>query len=136
MAGTTAATSGNLTIMFGSPSDLASGHAVPLLQRMAREGGVIPCGRNGTGVGVKVCNKYITLQHPELRADLQLDPCGKPNCTGRGSSIRQITRYRSCPTPQRRQFLIRSVFLRQLSGTNKRSIMVIKSELPLTRSPK
>jgi 3-hydroxyisobutyrate dehydrogenase len=62
MAGTTAATSGNLTIMFGSPSDLASGHAVPLLQRMAREGGVIPCGRNGTGVGVKVCNKYITLQ--------------------------------------------------------------------------
>jgi 3-hydroxyisobutyrate dehydrogenase len=52
--------------MFGSPSDLASGHAVPLLQRMAREGGVIPCGRNGTGVGVKVCNKYITLHQPEL----------------------------------------------------------------------
>ena len=51
--------------MFGSPSDLASGHAVPLLQRMAREGGVIPCGRNGTGVGVKVCNKYITLHQPD-----------------------------------------------------------------------
>lgn len=45
--------------MFGSPSDLASSHAVPLLQRMAREGGVIPCGRNGTGVGVKVCNKCV-----------------------------------------------------------------------------
>lgn len=43
--------------MFGSPSELASSLAVPLLQRMAREAGVIPCGRNGTGVGVKVCNK-------------------------------------------------------------------------------
>jgi 3-hydroxyisobutyrate dehydrogenase len=59
-AGTVAAASGNLTIMFGSPSELASSHAVPLLQRMAREGGVIPCGRNGTGVGVKVCNKYVS----------------------------------------------------------------------------
>lgn len=68
MEGTTAATSGNLTIMFGSPSDLASGHAVPLLQRMAREGGVIPCGRNGTGVGVKVCNKYVVP--PEMREKL------------------------------------------------------------------
>jgi len=136
IVGTTAATSGNLTIMFGSPSDLASGHAVPLLQRMAREGGVIPCGRNGTGVGVKVCNKYVTLQYPELGADLQLDPCGEPNRIGRGSSIREITRYRSGPTPQRREFVIRSVILRQLSGTNKRSIMVIKSEFPFTRSPK
>ena len=62
MTGTTAATSGNLTIMFGSPSEIASGHAVPLLQRMAREGGVIPCGRNGTGVGVKVCNKCVSQQ--------------------------------------------------------------------------
>lgn len=45
--------------MFGSPSEIASGHAIPLLQRMAREGGAIPCGRNGTGVGVKVCNKCV-----------------------------------------------------------------------------
>jgi len=57
--GTVAATAGLLTIMFGSPSPLATLHAVPLLQRMAREGGVIACGRNGTGVGVKVCNNLI-----------------------------------------------------------------------------
>lgn len=52
-----AASAGSLTIMFGSPSDDATAHAVPLLSRMAREGGVIACGANGTGVGVKVCNK-------------------------------------------------------------------------------
>jgi 3-hydroxyisobutyrate dehydrogenase len=43
--------------MFGSPSPFATQQAMPLLQRMAREGGVIECGVNGAGVGVKVCNK-------------------------------------------------------------------------------
>ena len=55
--GIVAAEAGTLTIMFGSPSPIATALAVPMLQRMAREGGVIPCGANGTGVGVKVCNK-------------------------------------------------------------------------------
>ncbi|ORX34190.1 NAD-binding of NADP-dependent 3-hydroxyisobutyrate dehydrogenase-domain-containing protein [Kockovaella imperatae] len=57
--GIVAAEAGTLTIMFGSPSPLATALAVPMLQRMAREGGVLPCGANGTGVGVKVCNNLI-----------------------------------------------------------------------------
>ncbi|WVQ85301.1 hypothetical protein IAT38_007466 [Cryptococcus sp. DSM 104549] len=57
--GTVAATSGQLTIMFGSPSDSATALALPLLQTMARDGGVIKCGGNGAGVGVKVCNNLI-----------------------------------------------------------------------------
>jgi 3-hydroxyisobutyrate dehydrogenase len=56
-AGIVAAAAGILTIMFGSPSSVATFLARPLLERMAREGGVIECGKNGTGVGVKVCNK-------------------------------------------------------------------------------
>ena len=55
--GIVAAAAGMLTIMFGSPSPLATSLVRPLLGRMAREGGVIQCGGNGTGVGVKVCNK-------------------------------------------------------------------------------
>ena len=55
--GIVAAKAGSLTIMFGSSSDIASTCALPLLQRMAREGGLIACGGNGAGVGVKVCNK-------------------------------------------------------------------------------
>ncbi|KAK4688905.1 hypothetical protein P7C73_g1205, partial [Tremellales sp. Uapishka_1] len=57
--GTSAAASGLLTIMFGSPSPLATSLALPLLRRMARENGVIDCGKNGLGVGVKVCNNLI-----------------------------------------------------------------------------
>jgi 3-hydroxyisobutyrate dehydrogenase len=56
-AGIVAAESGSLTIMLGSPSLLASSIAIPLLRRMAREGGVVECGGTGSGVGVKVCNK-------------------------------------------------------------------------------
>ena len=58
LLGIVAAAAGLLTIMFGTPSPLATSLARPLLERMAREGGVIECGGNGTGVGVKVCNKY------------------------------------------------------------------------------
>lgn len=57
--GTVAAEKGELTIMFGSPSPMATRLAMPLLQTMAREGGVIECGGSGTGVGVKVCNKWV-----------------------------------------------------------------------------
>lgn len=57
--GTVAAEKGELTIMFGSPSPMATRLAMPLLQMMAREGGVIECGGSGTGVGVKVCNKWV-----------------------------------------------------------------------------
>jgi 3-hydroxyisobutyrate dehydrogenase len=56
-AGIVAAKAGTLTIMFGSPSPIATSLAVPFLQRMARDDGVIPCGSTGAGVGVKVCNK-------------------------------------------------------------------------------
>ncbi len=45
--------------MLGSPSSLATILAMPLLLRMAREGGVIECGGSGTGVGVKLCNKWV-----------------------------------------------------------------------------
>lgn len=55
--GTVAAERGELTIMFGSPAPIATRLAMPFLQMMAREGGVIECGGSGTGVGVKVCNK-------------------------------------------------------------------------------
>lgn len=55
--GTVAAERGELTIMFGSPAPMATRLAMPFLQMMAREGGVIECGGSGTGVGVKVCNK-------------------------------------------------------------------------------
>jgi len=55
--GIVGAEAGTLTIMFGSPSSEATALASPLLQTMAREGGVIACGGNGTGVGVKVANK-------------------------------------------------------------------------------
>lgn len=51
-----------MTIMFGSPSLHASALALPLLQRMARQGGVVACGGNGAGVGVKVCNKCVMEQ--------------------------------------------------------------------------
>lgn len=57
--GTVAAEKGELTIMFGSPSPMATRLAMPLLQMMAREGGVIECGGSGTGVGVKVCNNLV-----------------------------------------------------------------------------
>ncbi|OCF42444.1 hypothetical protein I317_03689 [Kwoniella heveanensis CBS 569] len=57
--GTVAAAQGQLTIMFGSPSDTATQMALPLLQTMARDGGVMYCGSNGKGVGVKVCNNLI-----------------------------------------------------------------------------
>ncbi|WWD18056.1 hypothetical protein CI109_102503 [Kwoniella shandongensis] len=57
--GTGAAERGELTIMFGSPSSEATRMAVELLGRMARDGGVIDCGSNGAGVGVKVCNNLI-----------------------------------------------------------------------------
>lgn len=45
--------------MFGSADPVASALATPLMQLMAREGGVVPCGKSGAGVGVKVCNKYV-----------------------------------------------------------------------------
>ncbi|OCF33248.1 hypothetical protein I316_04989 [Kwoniella heveanensis BCC8398] len=57
--GTVAAAQGQLTIMFGSPSDTVTQMALPLLQTMARDGGVMYCGSNGKGVGVKVCNNLI-----------------------------------------------------------------------------
>lgn len=57
LLGIVAAEAGKLTIMFGSPSDQATDLAVPFLQRMARSDGVIHCGGNGAGVGVKVANK-------------------------------------------------------------------------------
>ncbi|RSH92624.1 hypothetical protein EHS25_008069 [Saitozyma podzolica] len=57
--GIVAAKAGTLTIMFGSPSPIATSLAVPFLQRMARDDGVIPCGSTGAGVGVKVCNNLI-----------------------------------------------------------------------------
>ncbi|ODO11800.1 hypothetical protein I350_00584 [Cryptococcus amylolentus CBS 6273] len=57
--GTVGAEKGELTIMFGSPSAVATELVVPLLQRMARAGGVVECGGNGTGVGVKVCNNLV-----------------------------------------------------------------------------
>lgn len=60
--GTVAAERGELTIMFGSPAPIATRLAMPLLQMMAREGGVIECGGSGTGVGVKVCNKYVSTK--------------------------------------------------------------------------
>ena len=59
--GIVAAETGALSIMFGSPSPEATALAVPMLERMAREGGVIACGQNGTGVGVKVCNKWVDV---------------------------------------------------------------------------
>jgi 3-hydroxyisobutyrate dehydrogenase len=43
--------------MFGSGDPVASELATPLMQHMAREGGVVPCGNSGDGVGVKVVNK-------------------------------------------------------------------------------
>lgn len=43
--------------MFGSADPVATELAVPLMQHMAREGGVIACGTSGDGVGVKVVNK-------------------------------------------------------------------------------
>lgn len=43
--------------MFGSADPVASDLARGLLQLMSREGGVVPCGGSGAGVGVKVCNK-------------------------------------------------------------------------------
>ncbi|RXK42453.1 hypothetical protein M231_00007 [Tremella mesenterica] len=58
-AGTVAASAGLLTIMLGSPSAYATTLAMPLLQQMAREGGIILCGENGTGIGVKVANNMI-----------------------------------------------------------------------------
>ncbi|WWC86128.1 uncharacterized protein L201_000999 [Kwoniella dendrophila CBS 6074] len=57
--GTVAAKKGELTIMFGSPSDQATDLALPLLQTMAKEGCLVYCGGNGKGVGVKVCNNLI-----------------------------------------------------------------------------
>ncbi|OWT41120.1 3-hydroxyisobutyrate dehydrogenase [Cryptococcus neoformans Bt1] len=57
--GTVAAERGELTIMFGSPAPIATRLAMPFLQMMAREGGVIECGGSGTGVGVKVCNNLV-----------------------------------------------------------------------------
>ncbi|KAK8865764.1 hypothetical protein IAR55_000911 [Kwoniella newhampshirensis] len=57
--GTGAAERGELTIMLGSPSPYAKEMATELLSRMARIGGVIDCGENGAGVGVKVCNNLI-----------------------------------------------------------------------------
>ncbi|WVN85462.1 uncharacterized protein L203_100608 [Cryptococcus depauperatus CBS 7841] len=57
--GTVAAQKGDLTIMFGSPSDTATLLATPLLQRMARVNGVIECGKSAAGVGVKVCNNLV-----------------------------------------------------------------------------
>lgn len=56
-AGIAGAKAGTLTIMFGSASELATALASPLMQFMARAGGVVPCGGSGSGVGVKVCNK-------------------------------------------------------------------------------
>lgn len=56
-AGITGAQAGTLTIMFGSADPVATELAVPLLQHMAREGGVVACGNSGDGVGVKVVNK-------------------------------------------------------------------------------
>ena len=64
LSGIVAAAAGLLTIMCGSPSPVATSLALPLLRRMARDGGVVECGGNGTGVGVKVCNK---LACPLLR---------------------------------------------------------------------
>ncbi|WVR05831.1 hypothetical protein IAU60_002857 [Kwoniella sp. DSM 27419] len=57
--GTVAAVKGELTVMFGSPSSQATDLAMPLLQTMARDGGVVACGSNGKGVGVKVCNNLV-----------------------------------------------------------------------------
>lgn len=59
--GITGAKAGTLTIMFGSGDAVASELAIPLMQHMAREGGVVPCGNSGDGVGVKVVNKYVAL---------------------------------------------------------------------------
>ncbi|KAL1406174.1 hypothetical protein Q8F55_007861 [Vanrija albida] len=53
------AKAGTLTIMFGSASELATALASPLMQFMARAGGVVPCGGSGAGVGVKVCNNLV-----------------------------------------------------------------------------
>lgn len=58
-SGITGAQAGTLTIMFGSGDPVASELAIPLMQHMAREGGVVPCGNSGDGVGVKVVNKWV-----------------------------------------------------------------------------
>lgn len=55
--GVTGAKAGTLTIMYGSADPVASQLAEGLMQFMSREGGVVPCGGSGQGVGVKVCNK-------------------------------------------------------------------------------
>lgn len=70
-----AAEKGELTIMFGSPSPMATRLAMPLLQMMAREGGVIECGGSGTGVGVKVCNKWVFSRDQFFAKELR---SGKP----------------------------------------------------------
>ncbi|WVQ62314.1 uncharacterized protein L199_000453 [Kwoniella botswanensis] len=57
--GTVAAKKGELTIMFGSPSNEATELALPLLQTMAGRDRIVYCGENGKGVGVKVCNNLI-----------------------------------------------------------------------------
>ncbi|ORY21848.1 NAD-binding of NADP-dependent 3-hydroxyisobutyrate dehydrogenase-domain-containing protein [Naematelia encephala] len=57
--GIIAARAGTLSIMLGSPSPLATSLAIPLLQNMAREGGIVECGKNGAGIGAKVCNNLI-----------------------------------------------------------------------------
>ncbi|WVW82172.1 hypothetical protein I302_104178 [Kwoniella bestiolae CBS 10118] len=57
--GVVAARKGELTIMFGAPSDEATQMALPLLQTMAGKDRIVYCGENGKGVGVKVCNNLI-----------------------------------------------------------------------------
>ena len=92
--GIVAAEAGQLTIMFGSPSLHASSLAIPFLQRMARKDGVIACGGNGAGVGVKVCNKSVHIPRPAVRspAHQQPHPRHQPDWSCRGPRAGQIAR--------------------------------------------
>lgn len=92
--GIVAAEAAQLTIMFGSPSLHASSLAMPFLQRMARPNGVIACGGNGAGVGVKVCNKWVEEQTKQRGPNHQSNLGNQPDCSSRGFSAGQVVRHR------------------------------------------
>lgn len=54
---TAGASSGTLTVMLGATDKFTTAIASALMQFCARDGGVVYCGDNGAGIGLKVCNK-------------------------------------------------------------------------------
>ncbi|GMK57976.1 hypothetical protein CspeluHIS016_0500080 [Cutaneotrichosporon spelunceum] len=56
---TAGASAGTLTVMLGATDKFTAANATALMQFCSREGGVVYCGGNGAGIGLKVCNNLI-----------------------------------------------------------------------------